>query len=175
MLEKHNKLINFILFQVGWFACVLGGNTIALATTIAILAVHLTVVTSWKKERELLVVTLLVGSAIDSFLGNLNILQFPGDSRVLPLWLACLWVLFGTTLRHSMDWTGTHKLLGSLGGMIAGPLSYLAGSKLSDISLAQPQWQTLLILAVIWALVIPMLQTFSAIWLEKYQRTQKQP
>lgn len=161
--------VNVLLFQLGWFACTLGGNTVALVTTVAILTVHLLWVGSWAKEKQLLAVTFFLGCAIDSFLGNMHILQFHqnDDSRILPLWLACLWLIFATTLRHSLDWSRRHKLAGAALGFIGGPLSYYAGGQLSGVVLAQPLWQTLLLLAVIWATVIPMLQSFSQAWLNK--------
>ena len=165
--EKIKLLINYLIFQIGWFVCVLGGNQPALIFTIAALGVHLIWIGSWQKEKQLLVICLLLGSAIDSFLGNLQILQFSGESRLLPGWLACLWVLFGTTLRHSLDWSRTHKRLGALLGLFGGPASYYAGSKLTDITLAEPIWQTLLVLAIIWTIVLPLLQSFSEAWLKK--------
>ena len=165
----YPKTFNFLLFQLGWFACVLGGDAAAVPVTILIVIVHLKFIGNWQKERELLAITLLLGSAVDSVLGNFDVLQFSGESRVLPQWLACLWLLFATTLRHSMDWSRTHKWLGALGGMIAGPLSYYAGAQLSNISLATPEWKTLLILSALWALIIPTLQTFSRVWQERYK------
>ena len=166
-VEKIKLLINYLIFQIGWFVCVIGGNQSALLFTLFALSIHLLWIGSWRQEKQLLVICLLLGSAIDSFLGNLQILQFSGDSRLLPGWLACLWVLFGTTLRHSLDWSRQHKSLGAILGLIGGPASYYAGSKLTDVSLAEPLWQTLLILAVIWALVLPLLQSFSEAWLKK--------
>ncbi|MFK0573378.1 DUF2878 domain-containing protein [Endozoicomonas sp.] len=169
--NKTKLIINYLLFQIGWFACVLGGNPIALAATTVVLFIHLTWIGSWKKEKQLLAITFLIGCAVDSFLGNLHILQFGSQlndyGRMLPLWLACLWLIFGTTLRHSLDWSRNHKLYGSLLGLFGGPLSYLAGAKLTDITLAQPLWQTLLTLAIIWAMIIPLLQSFSQAWLNK--------
>lgn len=169
--DKIKLIINYLLFQAGWFACVFGGNTIALAATAIILFIHLIWIGNWQKEKQLLAITFLLGCAVDSFLGNLKILQFSpqlnDDGRILPLWLACLWLIFGTTLRHSLDWSRSHKLYGSLLGLFGGPLSYLAGAKLTDVTLAQPLWQTLLILAVIWAIIIPLLQSFSQVWLNK--------
>ena len=168
---KYPKVTNFILFQMGWLACVLGGNAVALPVTVLLVIIHLLFIGNWQKERELLAVTLLIGCSVDSFLGNLSILQFPEESRVLPLWLACLWLLFATTLRHSLDWTREYKLWGATGGMLAGPLSYYAGAHLTDISLAQPEWQSLLILGCVWAIMIPLLQSFSSVWLERYKQT----
>ncbi|WP_083232373.1 DUF2878 domain-containing protein [Endozoicomonas atrinae] len=170
-INKIKLITNYLLFQMGWFACVLGGDHVALIATVIILFIHLFWVGSWHKEKQVLAITFLLGCAIDSFLGNLEILKFHSQledgGRILPLWLACLWLIFGTTLRHSLDWSRTHKLYGAILGFFGGPLSYLAGSKMSDVTLAQPLWQTLLVLAIIWALVIPMLQSFSQAWLNK--------
>ncbi|MDD7804858.1 MAG: DUF2878 domain-containing protein [Endozoicomonas sp. (ex Botrylloides leachii)] len=164
------RIINALLFQAGWFICVLGGNTLALISTVLIVTIHVIFITEWKKERELLFVTLVLGSAVDSFLGNIGVLSFYHDSLLLPLWLACLWLLFATTLRHCLAWTGRHKLAGALVGAIAGPMSYYAGSQLSNVELSLPLWKSMLILSVIWAMMIPLLQSFSAMWLDRYQR-----
>lgn len=163
--DKIKLIANYLLFQLGWLACVLGGDQIALAAAVIVLFIHLLWIGNWHKEKQILALTLLLGCAIDSFLGNLEILKFNSQlddaGRILPLWLACLWLIFATTLRHSLDWSRTHKLYGAILGFFGGPLSYLAGSKISDVTLAQPLWQTLLTLAIIWAVVIPMLQSFS--------------
>ncbi len=170
-LRLCRRSVNYLLFQIGWFACVLGGDHVALIAAVIILFIHLLWVGSWHKEKQVLAITFLLGCAIDSFLGNLEILKFHSQlddgGRILPLWLACLWLIFGTTLRHSLDWSRTHKLYGAILGFFGGPISYLAGSKMSDVTLAQPLWQTLLVLAIIWAFVIPMLQSFSQAWLNK--------
>ncbi|WP_257266421.1 DUF2878 domain-containing protein [Endozoicomonas sp. ONNA2] len=172
--DKIKLIANYLLFQLGWFACVFGGNQIALAAAVMILLIHLVWIGSWQREKQILALTFLLGCAIDSFLGNLEILKFQsqldGGSRILPLWLACLWLIFATTLRHSLDWTRTHKLYGAVLGFFGGPSSYLAGSKMSDVTLAQPLWQTLMILAIIWALLLPLLQSFSQAWLNKAKR-----
>ena len=84
----YPKTFNFLLFQLGWFACVLGGDAAAVPVTILIVIVHLKFIGNWQKERELLAITLLLGSAVDSVLGNFDVLQFSGESRVLPQWLA---------------------------------------------------------------------------------------
>ena len=168
--QNRQLIINALLFQAGWFACVIGGNTIAVIATALILFIHLSYLTNWKKEREILAITLLLGSATDSFLSHLGILVFTGDSLLIPPWLACLWLLFGTTIRHCLAWTSRYKLAGMLTGAIAGPCSYYAGAQLSGVGLAKPLWQPLLTLTIIWSLMIPLLQAFSSIWLERYRK-----
>ena len=155
---------NFLLFLIGWFLCVLGTGSIALYVTCTILFIHFITIGNWKKEKEVLAVSVLLGSTIDSFLGNMNILQFSGEGRILPMWLACIWVLLGTTIRHSLAWTGKHWALAAGTGLICGPVGYYTVSQLTDMNLNEPLWQTLLILAIIWALTIPLLQAFSRVW-----------
>ncbi len=39
-LMARRRLLNAALFQLGWFACVLGGDLVAVAVTAAILFAH---------------------------------------------------------------------------------------------------------------------------------------
>lgn len=162
--DKIKLAVNYLLFQIGWFLCALGTDSIALYITCTILFIHFIAIGDWRREKEILAVSLLLGSTLDSFLGNLNILQFDGDGRVLPLWLACIWVLLGTTIRHSLRWTRQHWYTGACVGLLAGPAAYFALSKLTHMELAAPLWQTLLIIGGLWAVVMPLLQAFSHVW-----------
>ncbi len=171
MLERapwQKNIINGLLFMVGWFACVLGGNKVALVATLIIVIIHITCITSWKKEGQLLVLTLLLGSVIDSLLGYTGLLQFGSDSPLLPVWLACLWLLFSTTLRHSLAWMHSYKRSASLAVAVIAPFNYYTGAKLAGIGLAQPVWQPLLIIGIIWAILIPALLTFSSACQARY-------
>ena len=173
MTKDRVKLIaNFLLFQATWFVCVLSTESIALYFTCTVLFIHFIAIGSWHKEKEIIAICLLLGSTVDSFLGDLNILLFGSEGRIIPLWLACIWVIFGTTIRHSLAWAGRHLILGATVGFFGGPAAYYAGSRLTDVRLAEPLWQTLLILAITWAVIIPLLQTFSITW---QKRLENQP
>ena len=87
---------------------------------------------------------------------NLDTISLP------PIWLLCLWVSVATLFAHSLSFLRSRYLLGALMGAIGPTLSYFAGAKLSGISLAEPIGQTLLIVAIIWSLVIPL-----GIWLSE--------
>ncbi|OED44419.1 hypothetical protein ACH42_07570 [Endozoicomonas sp. (ex Bugula neritina AB1)] len=165
MTKDRIKLaVNYLLFQTGWFLCVVGTDSIALYVTCTILFIHFITIGNWREEKETLAVCLLLGSAVDSFLGNLDILQFNNDGRILPVWLACIWVLLGTTIKHSLSWVGKNRYIGALLGFIGGPAAYVGMAQLTDMHLAEPLWQTLLILAILWAIIIPLLQAFSQAW-----------
>jgi hypothetical protein len=164
-------IVNTLLFQLGWFASVFGGDSLWLLVALAVVLVHLLWTSSWAAEGKLLVSVFIVGSALDSFLLNMGVFDF-GEPRVLiPLWLASLWLLLATTLNHCMAWTAQPWWRGSLLGAIAAPLSYYAGAQIAGVGLPYGTWQTLLLLAVIWALVMPVLHGFAKLYRAQYEQT----
>jgi hypothetical protein len=59
-----------------------------------------------------------------------------------------LWPLFATLVFHSLAWLWRYPLVAAACGAISGPLSYLGGAALANVSLAP--W-LLPVQAVIWA------------------------
>jgi hypothetical protein len=160
------RIANAVLFQLGWFACVLGGNAFGLFATLAIIALHLALIGSWRTEGKLVIVVFALGSALDSALLKLGVFDFGDASLLTPLWLALLWALLATTLDHCLAWTARPWWLASVLGAIGGPLSYFAGSKLATVYLPLGFWPSMLILAAVWAIAFPCLH-----WLARYFRT----
>ncbi|MCC6076586.1 DUF2878 domain-containing protein [Pseudomonas sp. GCM10022188] len=151
-------LANAALFQLGWFACVLGAQRPALLPVAgACLLAHFALVEHRRGELKVVGAATLAGCALDSLLLNLGVLDFAGDGRVLPPWLAMLWALFATTLGHSLAWSARPWWLGSLLGALGGPLTYLLGARLAGVGLPLGLWPSLLLLALIWALLVPLL------------------
>ncbi|WP_439861012.1 DUF2878 domain-containing protein [Pseudomonas sp. MBLB4136] len=165
------KLIaNALLFQLGWLACVLGGGPWLLLVALAV-AVHLLWTASWAAEGKLLFSVFLAGSALDSFLLNLGVFDFGEPRTLIPLWLALLWLLLATTLNHCLAWTAQPWWRGSLLGAVGGPLSYYAGAQLAGVTLPYGTWPTLALLALIWALVMPVLHGFAKLYRSQYQQS----
>jgi len=152
------NLLNAVLFQIGWFACVLGGNSFWLLVPIAILLVHLWLIGTWRTEGRLLMAVFALGCVLDSALVKIGLFDFGEAGRVIPLWLALLWPLLATTLRHCLAWTARPWWLASILGAIGGPASYVAGSHLTYVQLPLGVWPSALILAAIWAVVFTGLQ-----------------
>jgi len=151
-------LLNAGLFQLGWFACVLSAQRPwLLLIAIACLAVHLLWIADNRNEWRTLVRVAACGWALDSALLHLGLFEFPGTKVLLPLWLAVLWLLFASTLHYSLNWTARPWWLASLLGACGGPLSYLGGAKLADIGLPLGLWPSLVLLALIWAPLLPAL------------------
>lgn len=166
------KLIaNALLFQLGWLACIFAGDGLGLWVVAGVLVVHLGWTSSWAAEGKLLLSVFLLGSALDSFLLNLGLFDFGEPRNLIPLWLALLWLLLGTTLNHCLAWSARPWWRGSLLGAIGGPLSYYAGARLAGVGLPHGTLPTLALLALIWALVIPVLHGFARLYRSQYEQT----
>ena len=151
-------LANAGLFQLGWFACVLGAQRPwLLLVAVTCLLVHLLWLAPTRAEWRLVALTALAGWLLDSALLNLGLFDFGAGAPVAPLWLALLWALFATTLRHCLAWTARPRWRASLLGAVGGPLSYLAGAELAGVGLPWGLMPSLLVLAGVWAVVMPLL------------------
>ena len=85
----NKLLVNALLFQAGWFACVFAaGQPWLLLVPLAALLVHFLWTSSWAAEGRLVISVMLIGCVLDSFLLNLGVLDFGTDSLLLPVWMA---------------------------------------------------------------------------------------
>ncbi|MEB0024246.1 DUF2878 domain-containing protein [Pseudomonas sp. MH9.2] len=154
----RRQLANALLFQIGWFVCVLGGNSPWLLIAAGVLCVHLLWISSWQAEGKLLISVTLVGTLLDSALQTLGVFDFDSGGPLIPLWLILLWAVLATTLNHCLAWTAKPWWRASLLGAIGGPLSYYAGSQMAGVHLPLGVWPSLLLLGLIWAVLFPLLQ-----------------
>ncbi|UZE11061.1 DUF2878 domain-containing protein [Pseudomonas sp. B21-053] len=154
MLER---LANAALFQLGWFACVVGGNSLWLLVALAALVIHLLWISRWGDEGRLILSVVLLGTTVDSSLRWLGVFDFADVAPLIPLWLMLLWALLATTLRHCLIWSANPWWLASLLGAVGGPLSYYAGSQLAGVQFPYGQLPTLIGIGLLWALLFPTL------------------
>jgi len=166
-------IANALLFLLGWLACMFGGDSPWLLIVAAVLVVHLLWTSSWAAEGKLLLSVFLAGSALDSFLLNLGLFDFGEPRRLIPLWLALTWLLLGTTLNHCLAWSARPWWRASLLGAIAGPLAYYGGAQIADVGLPLGAWTTLLILAAVWAVVMPVLHGFARLYRSQHEQAQR--
>jgi len=158
LARRHQALVSGVLFQLGWFLCVLGGSMVALPVTLCIVGLHLLCHERRRHEFRFIVVVTLIGLLSDWLLLRLSVLQPQPEALLQPLWLLCLWPLFATTFATTLRWFRQRSLLTNaiLGGLAA-PLSYLGGSHLAGVALMQPTGLALAVIGVIWAMVFPLL------------------
>lgn len=136
----RTRLLNFVAYQVAWFAvliCAARGIAWAgAAAAVVAVAIHAPV---WRSriERQLIVACLLAGLLVDSTLAITGQVHYAGWHLPLaPFWMLSLWAAFATTLNHSMRWLMQRPAVAALGGAIGGPLAYLAGERLGALQLA---------------------------------------
>ncbi len=158
------NLINAGLFQLGWFACVLGGNSLWLLLAGGALLAHLLWVSRSLAQVRLIAVVCVLGSTVDSLLLNAGVFAFKQPGVLIPFWLVLLWALLAITLNHCLAWTAKPLWRAILLGAIGGPLSYYAGQRLGAVQFPMGLWPTLLGLSLLWAGLFPLLSTCSR-WL----------
>jgi hypothetical protein len=156
-------VVNFIGFQVGWFICIMTGNIFSLAFTSLFLLLHFVLLKKYTprfyfaKEVRWLAVFFSIGMVIETFFLNTGVLVTSDtENRFLdlflpPIWLLCLWLLFGTSMRTSLKLLFEKKWIGYLGSLIFAPASYYAGDVLNvTISIGTPLILYLSIIALAW-------------------------
>lgn len=146
-------LWNGLAFQLAWPICVLGGNVVASAATFMFLAAHLVVAERATTEFKFIAVTGLAGLCVDISLIKSGVLVW--DSALPPIWMNCLWLLFGATVGHSFKWFETRLWLAAVFAGLFAPLSYKAGTVLTEIDLRQPQLLSLVMIGMCWSLILP--------------------
>jgi hypothetical protein len=158
-----SMLLNFIAFQLGWFACVLGAANgmpwLGPIVVTAAVALHLFRARRPRPEFWLIAIAMALGLAVDSLLLATGWLSYPSGlwlPGLAPYWIVAMWALFATTLNVSMGWMSGRPLLSALMGAVGGPLSYLAGEKLGAIEL-YPTAYALVALGLAWAVAMPLL------------------
>lgn len=146
-------IINGVLFQATWFACVLGGaNGWFWPGVLGVLAliVSLSQSPALRHDALLAMVLLPVGTALDTLWIKTGILDFNGAS-IAPAWIILMWLAVALTVNHSLAFFRDRPLFGALAVLGAAPLSYLAGARLGAVVIPEPA--LLAVIAVTWAVL----------------------
>ena len=151
---------NALWFQSVWFCTVLGRERF-LPLAIVLLLVHIWLCRDYRAELRQLAVVGGLGIAPDAVLSAVGVFQFSGGVLV-PLWLCCLWLAFAAVLGRSLAWMARLPLLASCIGAVAFPLNYWAGLRLEAVEFGYSVPATMGILAVTWALLLPLMFVLTA-------------
>jgi hypothetical protein len=156
-------LVNFIGFQVGWFACVLGAandkELLGMIIALGIVIYHVVNQGDSRKELKLVLAATVIGLLWETWVLNLNILRYPSHPEALfwaPTWLIMMWALFATTINLSMGWLKDRWVLAVFMGAIFGPLAFVAGEKLGAVVFLDSTL-SMITLAIGWGLLMPLL------------------
>ncbi len=160
-------IINFILFQLAWFACVIGAAKgmpwLGVAVTVFALSWHLYQAKNIRSELLLMLCALLIGAAYDQSmlsLGYINYVNNGWSSAIVPVWILALWLGFTTTLNVSLRWMRGKHLIAVIFGAVGGPLAYLGAEKLGAVTLHDAA--SYIALSFGWAIITPLLLLLSS-------------
>jgi len=156
--QTYRNILNFVMFELGWLACVILSQAWALAIVAIFLMLHFVLVSQYKMdELKFIVIGTLAGSLLDGLWLRTGILADTSGAAVLtPPWLIALWAIFMTSLNHSLKWLGRNRLLMFLIVPIAGPFAYWSASALGAVTLPN-LLPSLLALAVGWLVLFSAL------------------
>lgn len=164
------NLWNFIQFQVAWFAIVLsaaaeqpslGVGVVALFT-----AVHLYLAEKPVAEGVFLLLVGLLGWLWESLVLGTGLIHYTatrGDELMAPIWIAALWLNFGSTLNFSLLWLQGRTALAAVFGAVGGPLAFFAGEKLGAVSFSN-SGLILIIISIGWLILTPLLLRAAVAW-----------
>ncbi len=101
----------------------------------------------------------LGGCAAEWALLTAGAVTYPAHASIgwpVPLWMPALWANFASILNYSLSWLRGRWAAAAMLGAIAGPLSYLAGSRLGALTMPSETYGAALV-ALEWAIATPAL------------------
>jgi hypothetical protein len=154
---------NILLFQSGWFACVLGAARgmpwIGPLGAAAIVAWHLMRATQPRQELALVAAATVLGAMFETLLVKAGWVRYETGSLIegtAPYWMVALWAVFATTLNVSLRSMRPRRWLAAALGAIGGPLAYYSGARLGALELASAG-PALAAIGLGWAILTPAL------------------
>ncbi|MDX6769248.1 MAG: DUF2878 domain-containing protein [Elusimicrobiota bacterium] len=153
-------LLNYLGFQAGWLANVMGAGREAFllgpAVSLLLLGAHAAGAADRRKEAARLLAVAAFGLALELAFASLGRYEYAGSGRLpLPLWVVSLWLLFAATLDSSLRWLSDRPVLACVLGAFAGPLSFQAGVGLGAGRYLASAPEASVLLSVLWALALP--------------------
>jgi hypothetical protein len=160
--SRMGPLANFLLYQLTWFACVMGAAEglpwVGVVVGLLVVGLHLGLAHTPRTELVIIGLTGLIGGIWETFIVRQGWVEYQGQfgGQFPPLWIIALWMAFATTFNVSLRWLQRRYLSAALFGLMGGPLAWYAGMRLSALRL--PELQTdLTAIGLGWAVLMPLL------------------
>lgn len=158
---------NIVLFQIGWFSCVLSAAAqkpwIGLLVIIGVVVAHVLRAPLPLMELILVCLALFIGLVFDSILVWQGWLTYSSGMllpNMAPYWIVAMWGLFATLLNVSLRWMRGRWLTAALLGTVGGPAAYYGGLQFGALEFENME-AGLAALAIGWALLTPLLLALS--------------
>lgn len=161
--------INFIAFQIVWFAAV-GGAAKSLwwagpVALVIFVFYHFRSGFAVRGDFKLMWLAVALGFVTDTLMAasGLSTYSSPLPSAPLaPFWILSLWAGFALTLNHSLHYLNVRPLIIAPLAAVLGPISHFgAGRVWGAVNIAPPVWTALVVLGACW-LVSMLTLSFAA-------------
>lgn len=176
--SNSTHVLNFALYQTGWFACVLGAAWqrpwLGMSLATVLLAIHLALTTDRRQETFQVALAVVIGLVVDTIQVWAGSFRFASGVMVAwlpPPWLAVMWAQLATTLRYCLRWLMGRHLLCAVMGLFGGPLAFFAGEQLGAITILCPRGPRFLLLGLLWMAFLPLLVFATS----RFQQTHARP
>jgi len=134
-------VLNIILLNLLWFACVLGASNGLLWPSIVCLSLLLMFVVIYvgfnRKDMKVIVFSLLFGTLVDGYLQSSGLLIYASPfhqlSYIPPVWIMFLWIGFGASIKTGMQWFLANPMIGTVIMTVGAPVSYFSASRLGAV------------------------------------------
>ena len=160
---RRDHLVNYVLYQIGWFACVLGGAWhrpwTGCLIALALIGVHLMRSRERALEVRLIALATAVGVIVEMIQIATGTYRFTSGTAIdalPPAWLLTMWAQFATTFRSSLRPVIMRPARAVFLGAAGGPLGFLAGERLGAVTLLPPLTHGLLRLSISWAVALAL-------------------
>ena len=165
--SRARLLANFVISQLAWFAAVLGAaHQRPIAGTLCVAAAigwHLAVSARPAREARLVLAACVLGFVVETAVALQGHVAYPSgqpDARFAPYWMVALWGLLAIALNVTMRWLRPHLWLAAALGAVVGPAAFASGVRLGGAQFVHAG-PALLTLALVWALLLPLLVRLS--------------
>ena len=157
-----------MLYQLGWFACVIGTawgfQAAGVSLACVFLILHFFLASDRSTQIKLSAVAAILGLILDSLQLGLGVFAFPRGTAVgglPPLFMSVLWMQFATTFRYCMGWLSGRYVLSAVFGLVGAPIAFYAGERLGAIEFLDPRHISFLVLGLLWSAAVPLLVLLS--------------
>ncbi|MCM8526136.1 MAG: DUF2878 domain-containing protein [Lentisphaeraceae bacterium] len=143
------KLVNAVLFQLGWLVCIFSSSLNSLIVTSVIIIYHLKSVKNRADEFKFILPVAIYGYLLDNSLMILGYIDL-SFAKASTIYLVCVWLLFVMTLRNSMSFFMNTPVKAFLLGLLA-PVSYFTVHNLGKVKYSEPLIHSIFIHALLWS------------------------
>jgi len=157
MNPRLSFLIDFVLFQAAWFACVLATrtdfpHTLPLVGLLLILG-RVLLTKRFRQALPFVLACAAIGVCGDAALTAFGFLGFEPYPNLfgVPLWMVALWLNFGLMIHPLFSWFVKSCPRALIGFSVGGVIAYYSGEKLEVLSLPMG-WQSALAVGAEWGM-----------------------